>query len=398
MSKLQCVSISLAFVMLCALLLPAVTFNVAATSDLAEKKEQMEQIDAQLKAVEEQLANIDAATQNQQANRDNASRQVELLTDKLSLQLEIITQKQGEIAAKQLEVDETNLRIADSQALLKQRLRTMYMTRTSGSLTMILAADTLSEFLTAADSLQRVAVSDTQLIERLDSDMKALKLQEEALTSQLADLEEEERALEQSKAEFANALQQADTALTELAAQEAVTLVEQQQLSESYAAAKAEYERAISEMTVSSGATPYVGGEFLWPVPGYYRISSAFGPRTLWGWYSDNHTGIDIATDWGAGQASINGAPIVASNDGVVTKAVYSNSGYGIYAMVDHGGGQITVYGHCSALAVTQGQAVTRGQTIAYVGDTGFSSGHHLHFEIRQGGPAVNPEPYLRTS
>ena len=119
----------------------------------------------------------------------------------------------------------------------------------------------------------------------------------------------------------------------------------------------------------------------IWPAAGY--VSSPYGLRFNG---TEFHQGIDIAADMGA--------PIVATADGVVTAAGW-NGGYGNMVDVDHGGGIVTRYGHASALAVTVGQQVRRGEVIAYVGSTGRSTGPHVHYEVRVDGQPVNPAGYL---
>ena len=119
----------------------------------------------------------------------------------------------------------------------------------------------------------------------------------------------------------------------------------------------------------------------IWPSAGY--VSSPYGLRFDG---TEFHQGIDIAADMGA--------PIVATADGVVTAAGW-NGGYGNMVDVDHGGGIVTRYGHASALAVTVGQQVRRGEVIAYVGSTGRSTGPHVHYEVRVDGQPVNPAGYL---
>ncbi|MDI9441553.1 MAG: peptidoglycan DD-metalloendopeptidase family protein [Firmicutes bacterium] len=119
---------------------------------------------------------------------------------------------------------------------------------------------------------------------------------------------------------------------------------------------------------------------FDWPTRG--RISSPFGPR--WG---RMHNGLDIAV--------VTGTPIKAAADGRVTFAGW-NGGYGILVIIDHGNNVETRYAHNSRLNVKVGQKVSRGDVISYSGNTGVSTGPHLHFEIRYKGNPVNPQTYLK--
>lgn len=119
----------------------------------------------------------------------------------------------------------------------------------------------------------------------------------------------------------------------------------------------------------------------IWPTS-LTRISSPFGWRG-----SSMHTGIDIC-----GAA---GSPIYAYKSGLVVFAGW-NGAYGYMLKVDHGGGIATWYAHSSQLLVTAGDTVSQGQTIAKVGTTGWSTGNHLHFEMRINGAAVNPYPYIK--
>ena len=126
-----------------------------------------------------------------------------------------------------------------------------------------------------------------------------------------------------------------------------------------------------------------------WPLPsvGLSNITSYFGYRIhpIYG-YSKYHTGLDIGAS--------SGSSIVAANGGTVYSAGW-NGGYGLCVIIDHGGGVMTLYGHCSALYVSAGQTVSRGETIAAVGSTGNSTGPYLHFEVRLNGSYVDPYPYV---
>ena len=122
----------------------------------------------------------------------------------------------------------------------------------------------------------------------------------------------------------------------------------------------------------------------MWPLPGYNRLTSAFGyrihPITN---KAHSHTGIDVPAPART--------PILAAKSGqVVTSARHSS--YGNYVVIDHGNGSSTLYAHMSSRNVTEGQMVKQGDVIGYVGTTGSSNGNHLHLEIRENYTRINPE------
>ena len=138
-----------------------------------------------------------------------------------------------------------------------------------------------------------------------------------------------------------------------------------------------EQQRVIGYHNQLSAALPSI-----WPSSG--EVSSPFGLR--WGG-SDFHPGIDIANDYGV--------PIVATAAGTVTAAGWNSGGYGNMVDIDHGNGIWTRYGHAEAVVVTVGETVQKGQLIAYMGSTGFSTGPHVHYEVHVNGELVNPILYL---
>lgn len=131
----------------------------------------------------------------------------------------------------------------------------------------------------------------------------------------------------------------------------------------------------------------YSGAKFCWPGVGATIISSRYGKRALNGW----HNGIDLCRPGGS-----LGAPVVAAESGKVVYVGYESMG-GNVIRIDHGNGLSTLYAHLrsGSTCVRAGQYVTRGQQIAQIGDTGFVTGPHLHFEVRVNGNRVDPAPYL---
>ena len=147
-------------------------------------------------------------------------------------------------------------------------------------------------------------------------------------------------------------------------------------------------ERGIRAESLSMGSyTVYqTTGVFCWPVVDLYQVTSPYGHRSL-----GYHRGIDISG------ANASGALVVAAASGTVTEAGWSTGGYGNYVIIDHGNGVETLYAHMldNSLMVSAGDFVQKGQTVGRVGNTGYSFGAHLHFEVRLNGNRLNPAPYL---
>ena len=176
-------------------------------------------------------------------------------------------------------------------------------------------------------------------------------------------------------------LQNVGAALTNIETRLAVRRASLQQLKQVLEAQQQEFAALLPN-------TPYalkgvsITVPSIWPARG--EVSSPFGHR--WNG-SDFHQGSDIANDFGT--------PIVATSDGIVTDAGWNAGGYGNKVDIDHGNGIMTRYGHAQSIVVRPGQQVRRGQIIAYMGSTGFSTGPHVHYEVRINGEPVNPAPYL---
>ncbi|ONI40861.1 hypothetical protein AN396_00715 [Candidatus Epulonipiscium fishelsonii] len=142
----------------------------------------------------------------------------------------------------------------------------------------------------------------------------------------------------------------------------------------------------IKKLTENS-TIKYSGGAFKWPVPNNYRISSEYGYRTspISG-NQEFHKGIDIPAPYGT--------PVLAATDGKVITAGWVN-GFGYTIMIDHGDGLTSLYGHNSSLTVSNGEYVKQGEQVAKVGSTGYSTGNHVHFEVRIDGEHTSPWQYL---
>ncbi|MEG2174853.1 MAG: peptidoglycan DD-metalloendopeptidase family protein, partial [Oscillospiraceae bacterium] len=256
---------------------------------------------------------------------------------------------------------------------------------------LVLGADDFSEFLTRTQVASRVAAHDRTVIEKMRVELAKIS----ALKDQIQDDKSE---VEASKGQMAVKQSQLGQELTKTQDQ----IQDMSALESEYKANKAKIDAEMKQVQSEvdeiykqiNSVGDYEGGVMIWPVPGYKRISSEYGWR-FGG--TDYHTGIDISGSNAAGQG-IYGKPIVAAAAGKVafTQLTFvQGRGYGRYIIIDHGGGISSLYGHTSGLAVKVGDTVTRGQTIAYVGSTGWSTGPHLHFEVRVNGKHTPPRPYL---
>lgn len=269
------------------------------------------------------------------------------------------------------------------KALLEQRLVAMYEMGEIKYLDVLLNSESLSDFLSRYYLVSEITESDFELV----SSVKDSKTQMESLTESLKEKKEE---LEQDKIDkekyqisLSNMEILKNNKLNALNAEELAIYQEV----ENYKNEIESIESEIKMLALNNIGDTYVGGNMIWPTPGYTTITSNFGMRThpITGIYK-LHTGVDIGAPYGS--------TFVAANSGVVIKAEM-NSAYGNMVIIDHGGGVVTLYAHGSEILVEVGQTVTQGTAVLKVGSTGYSTGPHAHFEIRINGEYVNPLDYI---
>ncbi|HHZ02315.1 MAG TPA: peptidoglycan DD-metalloendopeptidase family protein [Tissierellia bacterium] len=356
-------------------------FPVEAGGSIADLQHKQQQLEKQIKEIRKQaqILKEEKKTIEQEIDAlDNEIRILSLEIDSYELQKQELNMQIAESEQKIIELTEE---IDKNNEVLEERLRAMYMHGTAGYLEVILNAENLIDALTRMDMIQLIVKSDVELLKEIGeqkTEVEELKLSQEikrheltAIINELNSKQNEILAASRSKENYMRSLQ---SNIEEMQRQEAAMEEQSKQIERDILAAQ----RAVE----------YAGGKLLWPVPGHYRITSHFGGRSdpITGVWS-NHGGTDIAAPYGT--------PIVSSNDGVVIFAGWHYS-YGYYIIVDHGGGISTLYAHCSKLLASKGQAVSKGETIALVGSTGYSTGNHLHYEVRVNGVRQQPMDYLK--
>jgi len=351
-----------------------------------------DQLEAQQKQIQTQIDKAKTEKDKQLAAKNQLDNQIYGVRQQITLLNEKIELLESEISDKESEYDRQKREIEDSFELLKKRLRVMYKTGNATVLGLILGADDFTEFLSHTQVTSRVARHDQDLIEEMRIRLSEIKKIKESIETDKSELEGAKSQQADKQTVLAGQLEQTKHHIQDIEQLEKEYLANKNALAQQMKEVQAEVD-AIYAKIESEGE--YDGGIMLWPVAGYKTVTSDYGWR-FGG--TDFHTGIDIARTNAAGQG-IYGKPILAADDGkvVFTQTSYvPGRGYGIYLILDHGGGITTLYGHTCGLNVKLGQKVSRGQTIAYVGSTGWSTGPHLHFEVRVNGTYTNPWPYLK--
>lgn len=344
----------------------------------AQLQKQQQAINAKINQVKGEKEKQIAVKQQIDAQINNTIAQIDVLNDRISLLEGQIDGKEKEMAQKQKEIDA-------NFELFKKRVRALCSTKKATTLGMILGADSFSQFLTRTEATTRIAQYDTDMIHMLTEQKNELESIKKDIERDKSGVQEDRNTQAGKKQELTGQMVTAQNKIQDISAMEKEFLANKDALTKQMQQVQSEIAAIYAEINRTSMNTKYTGGVMGWPAPSLGQITCEYGWRFSG---SDFHTGVDIS---GGGAY---GAAIVAANTGTVKVANTNFTpgyGYGKYIIIDHGGGIQTLYGHCSELYVSVGQTVAKGQKIAAVGSTGWSTGPHVHFEVRQNGKAVNP-------
>jgi len=352
-----------------------------ANDELKKKERELNELNEKIKALDasiEQNKNLQSTTNVKIKNVQTSIRALEAEVDRLTGE---IADTEQAIVEKTEELKQAELKIAEKNDLLNDRLRVMYKTGSIGYLEVLFGAEDFTDLLSRIDMIQMIVVHDQNLIQFLKEQrdlIEAKKLELEAIRVELSILMDSKLSKQD---ELSVALNNLISYKTDLRNDEAAMNEMEDELLEQ-ADQLTEYIRNLEL------AATYVGGEMMWPVPGHYSISSLFGNRLhpISKEYK-MHTGIDVEAP--------RKTPIVAAQTGTV---VFANwfAGYGKAIIMDHGGGYTTLYAHLDVIDVEVGKVYKKGETIALSGNTGYSTGPHLHFEVRMNGDYVDPLTYVK--
>ena len=370
---------------------------------IKEKESAISQAQEQKKQLQSSISDIEAMVKELEGAKDDLEAYVRQLDGNLEQVQAKIRELKGMIAEKEAEIEETKRELEEAvarekeqYAAMKVRIRFSYERGNRGYLSMLFTAGSFGELLNRANYIEQMNRYDQEQLEEFQKNRelveackKALEEEQEVLEEAKARVDEEEASLESLIVQKEQQIKafQGDINNKEAAIQEyEADIAAQNAAIAALEAAAAAERKQLEEM--NKPRVTYDGGMFQQPLASFNRLSDDPGNRihpTLG--VQKFHNGVDFAAS--------TGTPILAAYNGTVVGADY-NSSMGNYVMINHGDGLYTIYMHASALYVSTGQTVTKGQQIAAVGSTGRSTGPHLHFSVRLNGNYVSPWNYLR--
>lgn len=358
----------------------------ATTKDLENKLAQSKKDKASL---ESDIKKAKAGQITYQTQIKQLDSEIAILTEQLSLIEQLETSWNEDKAQAEAEIAQLSDKREREILAFESMLRTSYQYGDDTYFNLIFGSQDIGDFLSRADLISYHLKANDNIVSSLSAtigEFEAAQKQYEESIEKLSVYGEEKETLVTTLEEKS---EQARLSKEALERDEAVLQAELKKKNSEMAEMEAEIKRRYEESLKSGNIGKYEGGTFFVPTENY-RISSEFASRIspITG-KKENHNGIDFAAPGGTN--------IYAAAGGTVIDSRYSSS-WGNVIKIDHGGGIITLYAHCSYRGVQVGQTVSRGQVIARVGTTGWSTGNHLHFTVYKNGVAVNPRQYLPAS
>ncbi len=383
--------IVLAAVLLLSLLasaLAAIAYADVTKQDIQNIKDDLSDIQAQKKEVQARLAEIRDDLSQAEAQVELIQSQVVLTEEEINTSQALLDRYDLQIAEKEADIQRLEAQEEAQYQEFYRQVRWMEETGGTSYLSILFEASSLAEMLDSAMIITDIMDYSNRIIDQLNATQAQLGAARDELAAGRAAQAEVQQDLEVRKAELEDQRAQAQTLLSQIAASESEYAAEAKKLADSEAQinkelkeAERKYAAQLAALEAQQNAN-MTSGDWYWPLPGRYKISSLFGSRPdPFTGKRDNHTGTDIPAP--------GGTPIYAAKTGIVTTVNKNKnaSSYGYYCIISHGSGYATLYAHQNQVPIVQeGQTVQKGQIIGYVGSTGRSTGNHLHFELRVNG------------
>lgn len=382
---------------------PAETAEAVTNDAIQEKEAEIEAAKKEVEGLKSNLTDIEAIKKELEQSKNDLNAYVEQLDtqlgniqDKINEYNNLIAQKEYEIELTTQELNDAIAKQEEQYEAMKKRIKFMYEKGDSLYMELIFSATSLSDTINKADYIEALSAYDRDQLDEYVKTRELIELCKAELEAQREVLDEAKLAVEAEEVSVNSLIAEKEAQIVSVSEDISTKEAAIKEYEDMIAAENAEImalEKAVAEEKArlaaeNANARSYDGGMFANPCPGYRKLSDDYGNRihpTLG--IEKFHNGIDLAAP--------SGTPIYAAYDGDVVAADYSSS-MGNYIMINHGNGLYTIYMHCSALYVSKGASVYKGQNIAAVGSTGRSTGPHLHFSVRLNGNYVSPWNYLK--
>ena len=383
------------------LIIISITINVFSMISFASEKSELNQ---KIKATKENLNDVNSKKEESQNKVDDLKSQIAEYEKEINSLKDEIEQKQKEIKEMQEKLDKLEKERQEKQDLLDQRLITMYENGETTYLDVLLSSADITDFISKYYMVETVTEADKELIEGLEADKKEIEETKNKLNASLDEVEKKKEEQESIQTKL-NKAKNKEEAKVESLTEESHDLEEdieayEKKMKELDAKEKAqeealkhkieEAEKNHGSNSGSSGSSSSGGSV---SSKGFIRPVTS-GRITATMYYSSGkyHGAVDFGVS--------TGTPVYAAADGIVVTSTWGGSdSYGYYIKIKHYNGLYTLYAHGSSLVAKVGQEVNQGDLIMYSGNTGNSTGPHLHFEVRKspGGYSnrVNPLNYL---
>lgn len=366
---------------------PAPTVN-----NLRQQQQQINQERQNVIQERDRLTNLQQAAQNRLTGIANNLQTTNSQIQDSEARLQAATQR-----LQQLEADLAVAEQAYQQRQLATMARLRYLQRSpiSQGWAVLLQSRNISDFISRRYQLKLVYQADQKMLAKLATEANLINQQKTQVEEQKNEVALIREQLLAQKADYQAQAQSQSELIQRLNSDRLALEAAQNQLERDSQNLEVLIQQKIAEARAREAAqakannrkNDFIGGTGLFAIPSNAPTSSPFGWRVhpILG-YRRFHAGLDFAASYGS--------TIRAADSGTVIFAGWYG-GYGKTVIIDHGRGITTLYAHSSELYVTEGQTVQRGQAIAAVGSTGLSTGPHLHFEVRRNGTPVNPADYL---
>ncbi len=393
---------SMCAVLLVFTLLFSCSLGVVAEDSVSSLQEKIAAAKEKAADLQEQASDAKATYQAKLEVFNTASDAVDDINAQISNLEAKIEDTQNSIEDLKVKIDKQQKAIDKKYNDFKARIKSLYIAGSLTNMQVLLTSEDFSDYLTKLELVRKVSAKDNaaiaemqRLAAELEKAKKKLDEDKQKLEEQEVKLQEDKKSLDAAKAEAEKAYNESLVILREIKSQQANNNSQLKEYQDELADVLEEIrkaEEAARQAQQGGGTSSNSGsftitngtGQFCYPVPGHTTISCGFyGYR--------NHNGVDFS------DGGIYGATVVAADAGTVVRVRYLTYSYGYHIFIYHGGSQLTTqYCHLSAIGVSEGQSVSKGQAIGNVGSTGNSTGPHLHFGIMgPGGNFYDPAGYF---